>query len=236
MSVSPVAQRDVIGRTITHSDVKKAARTVRLYERLESGHLPCSLGRSLRQPVPIRALIRSHSVRRQAGFRIGQTLPSLDFRMAIGKSQAAGFVMINGRVIHPSHHHARRWPWVPKAGVIDTLMVFVNEYPGVGCGHEIAFFAIGPKGISRCMTVIAIQPRPIGWQSRDSAVAAACALKTWAYSADSLIHGEAAKVRQPCSSRLPRISRAFVNSIIISCVGGQKIVFGISQRSRIQVL
>src|SRR6266446_5931178 len=122
---------------------------------------------------------------------------------------------------------------MPEAGVIYTLVIFVNEYPGVGCVHEIALSAKRAERVSRLMTVISIQPRPIRCNIRDSAVAAWAALKTRAYCANSLIHGEAANSWQPRSNSHPRISRALVYFCTSTCVVGQNIVFGISHRSRI---
>src|SRR3989442_7516400 len=122
---------------------------------------------------------------------------------------------------------------MPEAGVIYTLVIFVDEYPRVSRVHKIALSSKGAERVSGRMRVISIQPRPVSWNSRDSTVAAWAALKTRAYCANSLIHGEAANSWQPRSDSHPRISRALVYFCTSTCVVGQNIVFGISHRSRI---
>src|SRR5437667_12495366 len=97
---------------------------------------------------------------------------------------------------------------MPEAGVIDTEMILIDDYPGVGCVHEVALFSKRAERFSRLMTVISIQPRPIRCNSRDSTVAAWAALKTRANGANSLIHGEAANSWNLRSNSQPRISRA----------------------------
>ena len=77
---------------------------------------------------------------------------------------------------------------MPEASVIDTLMILVDEYPSIGCVHEITLFSKGAEGVSGLMTVISIQPRPIRCNGRDSRVAAWAAFKTRADCANSLIH------------------------------------------------
>jgi len=200
-----------------------------------TGHLVHPLARHLRQPIPIRPLRSSHVVRRQAGFRIAETLPFFDFRMAVRKTQTARLIVISGREIHPPDSHTRRCARMPKAGVIDALIMFVDEYPSLGRVHEITIFSKGAEWSSRMVTVIAIQPRPIRWNSRDSAVGAWVAEKTWAYCANSLIHREAANSWQPLSTNRDRsrISRALIQLYICACVAGQDIVLRLSQQSRI---
>src|SRR5206468_9782108 len=99
---------------------------------------------------------------------------------------------------------------MPKAGVIDTEMILVDEYPSIGCVYEVALFSKSAERFSRLMTVHSIQPRPIRCNSRDSTVAAWVVLKTRADCANSLIHGEAANSWNLRSNSQPRISRALV--------------------------
>src|SRR6266576_641437 len=99
---------------------------------------------------------------------------------------------------------------MPEAGVIDTLMILVDEYPGVSCVHEITIFSKGAEGFSRLMIVTSIQPRPIGCNCRNSTVAAYATLITRADCANSLVHGEAANSWYSRSNSQSRISRALV--------------------------
>src|SRR6266540_3264973 len=106
--------------------------------------------------------------------------------------------------------------------------MFVDEHPRFGRGHEVAIFTKGTVDGSRLMTVTSVQPRPIRCNRHGSTVAAWAALKPNADGANPLIHGEAAKSSQLCwrtiVQSLSRISRAFVNLIIVSGIGGQTIV------------
>src|SRR5438132_791259 len=98
-----------------------------------------------------------------------------------------------------------------EAGVIDTEMIFIDEYPCVGCVHEVALFSKRAERFSRLMTPISIQPRPIRSKNRRRwTVVGSVVLVTRLYCADSLIHGEAANSWHLRSTSQPRISRALV--------------------------
>src|SRR5436190_23529186 len=120
-----------------------------------------------------------------------------------------------------------------EAGVIDTLMMFVDEYPRLGRVHKIALFSKGAEWVSRLMTPISIQPRPIRWKNRGhSTVAGSAVLVTRLYCANRLIHGEAANSWHSLSTHRDRcrICRALIYFCILRCVAGQNIEFCFSQQ------
>src|SRR5688572_18107266 len=99
-----------------------------------------------------------------------------------------------------------------SARVIDTIMMFVNEYPGHSCINEIAVFSKSAPDESLITRNAGrpIQPWPLRCDRRDPTVATGPI--TRAYRANRLIHGKAANtLRTQCPESVrPRIRRAFV--------------------------